>query len=103
MTDAAAPPKKRFAFKKAAWQTAPKPEGEEKEDMFSHSNEFRDIIADQTQRRNEEKKKAEEARKKKAEEERERKRRKVTDELQERAPGSGSASSARSDRLSSIG
>ncbi|KAF2684763.1 hypothetical protein K458DRAFT_431068 [Lentithecium fluviatile CBS 122367] len=105
MTDsaagAAAPRKKRFAFKKAAWQTAPKADRKEETDMFSHSNEFRDIVAEQTQRKHEEKKKAEESRKRKLDEERERKRRKVSTELHEKIPGSGSASSARGSRLSS--
>lgn len=107
MTDtaasAAAPPKKRFTFKKAAWQTAPKTEGKEAQDMFSHSNEFRDIVAEQTQRKNEEKKKAEETRKRKVDEERERKRRKVSNEVQEKMPESRSASLALGGRLSSRG
>ncbi|KAF9730470.1 hypothetical protein PMIN02_002020 [Paraphaeosphaeria minitans] len=79
---AAAQPKRRaFGFKKAAWQTAPK---KDEQDMFSHSNEFQDIAAEQAKRQ-EEKKKAEEAQKQKAEEERHRKRRKVSVESDEEA------------------
>jgi hypothetical protein len=108
MTDSAAgaapPPKKKFTFKKAAWQTAPQAEEKEQVDIFSHSNEFRDIVAEQTRRKEEEKKKkAEEARKRKADEERERKRQRVSTEAHERIPGSGSANSTRESRLSSKG
>lgn len=73
---AAAPKKRTFGFKKAAWQTAPK---KDEQDMFSHSNEFQDIVAEQAKRQ-EDKKKAEEAlkQKQKAEEERNGKKRKVT-------------------------
>ncbi|OAG00557.1 uncharacterized protein CC84DRAFT_1129363 [Paraphaeosphaeria sporulosa] len=103
MTDptdgAAAPPKRRaFGFKKAAWQTAPK---KDEQDMFSHSNEFQDIVAEQAKRQ-EEKKKAEEAQKQrqKAEEERHRKRRKVSVESDE---GVQARSSSRNHRVTSKG
>ena len=60
MTDAttgAPAPKKRSLFKRAAWQDAAK---KENEDMFSHSNEFKDIIAEENRRKEEAKRKAEE-------------------------------------------
>ena len=50
MTDAttgAPAPKKRSLFKRAAWQDAAK---KEDEDMFSHSNEFKDIVAEENRR-----------------------------------------------------
>ncbi|EOA80776.1 uncharacterized protein SETTUDRAFT_181954, partial [Exserohilum turcica Et28A] len=50
----AAPPKKRSLFKRPAWQDSPK---NEDADIFSHSNEFSDIVAEQARRREEEKKK----------------------------------------------
>jgi len=108
MTDSAAgvapPSKKKFAFKKAAWQTAPKAEETAQADIFSHSNEFQNIVDEQAKRKDEErKKKAEETRKRKADEELERKRRKMSTEAHEKTPGSGSASSARGRRLSSKG
>lgn len=65
------PKKKRFGFKKAAWQTAPTTGAQE--DMFSHSREYKDIIAEETKRKNEEKRKAEEEKQRKAEELRQRK------------------------------
>jgi hypothetical protein len=100
---APAPKKKKFAFKKAAWQTAPKSE-EKAVDLFSHSNEFRDIVADQAQRKDEERrKKADEERRRKADEERGRKRRKISTEEPENPPRSGSASSPRASRLNSKG
>ena len=97
----AAPPKKRSFFKKAAWQTKVKPEGEKDQDIFSHSNEFKDIVAEQTRRKQEEKRiKLEEKRKR--EESRERKRRRISDEAEDLKPSrSGSGSSPRSDRKES--
>ena len=106
MTDptngAAAPKKRTFGFKKAAWQTAPK---KDEQDMFSHSNEFQDIVAEQA-KREEEKRKAEEAekqkqkQKQKAEEERDRKKRKVSVEgVEEVRP----RSSPRNQRMTSKG
>jgi hypothetical protein len=109
MTDstngAAAPPKKRaFGFKKAAWQTAPKNEGQ---DMFSHSSEFQEVVAEETKRQNERKKaeeaqkrKTEETQKRKAEEARERKRRKVSIEQDEGEPA---RNSPRGDRVARKG
>ncbi|KAF3005876.1 hypothetical protein E8E13_009218 [Curvularia kusanoi] len=92
MTDAntgAPAPKKRSLFKRAAWQDAAK---KETEDMFSHSNEFKDIVAEENRRKEEEKRKQAEA-KRKAEEEEKRtqiqkqdkkgKRRKVSAEFDE--------------------
>lgn len=91
----APPPKKRSFFKKAAWQTAVKPEG----DIFSHSNEYKDIVAEEAKRRKEEKEKSEAGRKREEEEERERKRRRFSDEAAEiRVSGSGSKVSPRTGR-----
>jgi len=61
-TDTTAPapapaPKKRSLFKRAAWQDAAK---KENEDIFSHSNEFKDIVAEQDRRRDEERRRKEE-------------------------------------------
>lgn len=104
MTDATAgapPPKKRSLFKRAAWQDAAKNEGE---DIFSHSNEFKDIVAEENRRKEQEKKdQAEAKRKAEAEEKRERaerhekkgKRRKVSSDYDEPAlhrSGSGESS-----------
>jgi hypothetical protein len=44
-TSGAPAPKKRSLFKRAAWQD--KPKGED-EDIFSHRNEFTNIVAEQT-------------------------------------------------------
>lgn len=106
MTDAttgtAAPPKKRSFFKKAAWQTAAQAGEGQELDMFSHSNEFRDIIAEETRKKNEERRKVEEAHKRKAEEQRERKRRRVSLESEERqTPRRGSGSSTHGSRICS--
>lgn len=64
-TDAPAP-RKRSLFKRAAWQDAAKKEGE---DMFSHSNEFKDIVAEESRQREEDKRKHAEAKRKAEEEE----------------------------------
>lgn len=64
MTDAtkgAPAPKKRSLFKRAAWQDAAK---KEDVDIFSHSNEFKDIIAEESRRKEEEKRKQAEAKRK---------------------------------------
>jgi hypothetical protein len=102
MTDskngAAAPPKKRtFGFKKAAWQTAPQNDGQ---DMFSHSSEFQEVVAEETKRQHErkeaeeaQKRKMEEAQKREAKEARERKRRKVSIEQDEGVPARSSPQS----------
>ena len=105
MTDttdgATAPPKKRFGFKKAAWQTAPKTEAQ---DMFSHANEFKDVIAEETRRKLEAKKKTEQMQKRKVREEHESKRRKVSiDQEEEKLRGSGPTSSPRAQRLARRG
>lgn len=90
MPDAAAPPKKHSFFKKAAWQVAEKTEGEGTKDLFSHSSEFKDIVAEQQarlqkekQEREEEERNKREAKRKKQKDEHERKRRKVSNELDE--------------------
>ncbi|KAH6612528.1 ubiquitin-2 like Rad60 SUMO-like-domain-containing protein [Boeremia exigua] len=70
MTDAtigAPAPKKRSLFKRAAWQDAAK---KENEDIFSHSNEFKDIIAEENRTKEEEKRKQAEAKRKAEAEER---------------------------------
>jgi hypothetical protein len=69
MTDAAGapPPKKRSLFKRAAWQDAAK---KENEDIFSHSNEFKDIVAEENRRKEEERRKQNEAKRKTEEEQR---------------------------------
>jgi hypothetical protein len=110
MTDAtpgatAAPPKKRSFFKKAAWQTKVKPEGEKEQDIFSHSKEFSDVVAEQAKRKQQEKKLKEEEKKRKHEEERERKRRRISDEVVEDSKPlkSGSRSSPRTNRKESKG
>ncbi|KAI8935771.1 hypothetical protein NX059_007291 [Plenodomus lindquistii] len=104
MTDptATAPaPKKRSLFKRAAWQDAPKKEGE---DIFSHSNEFKDIVAEQNRRREEEKRKEEaEAKEKKAaipRESKSKRRRVSTEEAKPAHAKSESGSPARDRRPS---
>lgn len=96
-------------FKRAAWQDAAKEEG----DIFSHSNEFNDIVAEEKRRKEEAKKKHEEA-KRQAEEERKRelgekqekkgKRRKVSSDYDEPIlPRSSSGDSKRTNILESKG
>ncbi|KAF2794040.1 hypothetical protein K505DRAFT_304698 [Melanomma pulvis-pyrius CBS 109.77] len=98
-----APPKKRSLFKKAAWQTAAKPEDKER-DMFSHSNTFNDIIADEARRKREAKQKVQATKKRKPEEGAASKRRKVSTDVDElRLPGSGSGSSARASQTGRTG
>jgi hypothetical protein len=103
MTDAtegaaAPPPKKRSFFKKAAWQTEAKADPGKEEDMFSHSNEFRDIVNEEKQRKKREKLLAEDKRKPKPKEH-DRKRRKVSPHNEDsKEPKSGSGSSPRSCR-----
>ncbi|KAH8726290.1 ubiquitin-2 like Rad60 SUMO-like-domain-containing protein [Phaeosphaeriaceae sp. PMI808] len=78
MTDAsqgAPAPKKRSFFKRAAWQDAPT---KDSENMFSHANEFGNIVAEQNKREEEKRAKAEEERKRKQADHEERKRRKVS-------------------------
>jgi len=100
----APPPKKRSLFKRAAWQDSPPDD----EDIFSHSKDFKHIVAQQ-KRYDAEKKEAE--RKKKAEEGRERKRKfaatddrkrsKVAHEGEGMLPGSASGSSPRANEACS--
>lgn len=82
-------PKKRSLFKRAAWQDAAK---DETGDMFSHANEFQDIVAEQAKRRQEEEQAAEKERQRRQEARREKKRRKVSTEAHE-APVAGLARS----------
>ncbi|KAF2185121.1 hypothetical protein K469DRAFT_632940 [Zopfia rhizophila CBS 207.26] len=91
----AAPPKKRSFFKKSSWQSQVKGEGEREKDIFSHSSDYRDIIAEQARRKKEAQARKEEEKRRKENEERERKRRKVSVELgeQPRLPSSGSRGS----------
>ncbi|KAF1845809.1 uncharacterized protein K460DRAFT_417004 [Cucurbitaria berberidis CBS 394.84] len=81
-------PKKRSFFKRAAWQDAAKKEGE---DMFSHANEFKDMVAEQDRHREEVERKAESERHHKQAGQRQGKRRKVSLESEESiVSGSGS-------------
>ena len=69
MTDATtgvAPPKKRSLFKRPAWQDTSK---DDDADIFSHSNEFSDIVADEARRRAQQKQQEDEERKKKKKQE----------------------------------
>jgi hypothetical protein len=94
-------PKKRSLFKRAAWQDAPKKEGEG-EDMFSHANEFKNIVAQQNKREEEKRRKANEERKRRQNGQVDRKRRKVSSDHDEPIlPWSGSGSSTRETRISS--
>jgi hypothetical protein len=98
-TTSVALPKKRSLFKRAAWQDAPK---KENEDIFSHSNEFPDIVAAQTKRKAEERKNVEAPKQRKNSEPHDRKRRRISNDDEERAlPKSASSSRARPSRTSS--
>ncbi|CAI6341574.1 unnamed protein product [Periconia digitata] len=82
-TAAPPPKKKKFTFNRAKWQTqAPKAEDEPEVDIFSHSNDFEDIIAEEARQKLEAKKKAEAARKRKADELRSRAKRKASEEAE---------------------
>ncbi|KAF2003465.1 hypothetical protein P154DRAFT_520076 [Amniculicola lignicola CBS 123094] len=105
MTEPDAPPKKRSFFKKAAWQKV-KGEGEKEKDIFSHSSEFKDVIAEEARRIQKEKEqelarkekerlRKEERRKAKEEEEQESKRRKVSEEAYAGVSSGGSGNSRR--------
>lgn len=97
-TTSAPAPKKRSLFKRAAWQDAPKQDG----DIFSHSNEFNDIVAEQNRRREEEKRKDDRVRQRKNSEPREKKRRRVSTENEKPSlPKGESSSSARADKTTS--
>jgi hypothetical protein len=88
-TSVAPPPKKRSLFKRAAWQDAPK---KDNEDIFSHSNEFPDMMAAQNKRKSAEKREAEASRQRKASEPHDRKRRRISNEGEQAAlPKSGSS------------
>jgi hypothetical protein len=93
-TKGAPAPKKRSLFKRAAWQDTPHTEGEG-EDMFSHANEFQNIVAEQNKREAEKRKKAAEERKRKHDGMADRKRRKVSVDHNEpvlpKSGGSGSS------------
>ncbi|KAF1830001.1 hypothetical protein BDW02DRAFT_123398 [Decorospora gaudefroyi] len=92
-------PKKRTLFKRAAWQDAPNKEGD---DIFSHSNEFNDIVAEQARRRAEEKRKEDATRKRKNSEPYEKKRRRISAEEEEPALSkTGSSSKAQGSRTGS--
>lgn len=69
--------------------------------MFSHSNEFQDIVAEQQRREEEKKERAEASRKRKQDQQQEKKRRKVSNELESTLTNSGSASSDRVSRAES--
>ncbi|KAJ4987209.1 hypothetical protein SVAN01_07361 [Stagonosporopsis vannaccii] len=66
-TKGASAPRKRSLFKRAAWQDAAK---KENEDIFSHSNEFKDLIAEENRRKEEERKQQAEAKRKAEEQQR---------------------------------
>ncbi|KAF2710285.1 hypothetical protein K504DRAFT_405319 [Pleomassaria siparia CBS 279.74] len=74
-TGVAAPPRKRGLFKKR--QPEAKSESAQR-DMFSHSNTFEDIVAEQAKRTRDAKEKVQAAKKRKTEEENDRKKRKVS-------------------------
>ncbi|KAF2832238.1 hypothetical protein CC86DRAFT_280471 [Ophiobolus disseminans] len=98
--DSAPPPKKRSLFKRAAWQDAPKTDGEG-DDMFSHANEFDKIVAEENRLAEEKRRKAHE-RKRKHDGQADRKQRKVSSDHDEPIlPRSGSGSAARATRISS--
>jgi hypothetical protein len=98
-THTATAPKKRSLFKRAAWQDAPKSEGD---DIFSHSKDFQSIVAQQSQAQDEKRRRAAEERAQKHAAPTERKRRKLSSEHDEPAlPGSRSGSSARPGRTGS--
>ncbi|KAF1942700.1 hypothetical protein EJ02DRAFT_421887 [Clathrospora elynae] len=97
-TNASAPAPKRRIFKRAQWQDAPKQEGH---DMFSHSNEFKDVVAEENRRRDEDRRKEEAARQRKQSEPRERKRRRVSNDDEAKPAKCGSSSKARTSSTSS--
>ncbi|KAJ5064710.1 ubiquitin-2 like Rad60 SUMO-like-domain-containing protein [Bipolaris maydis] len=84
-TPSAAPPKKRSLFKRPAWQDSPK---DDDADIFSHSNEFADIIADEARRRAEEKKQEETRRTRKHSQPRDSKRRRTSNPDDKKATAS---------------
>jgi hypothetical protein len=87
--------KKRSIFKRAAWQDAPKSD----DDIFSHSREFNDIVAEQARLQREDRRKEEEERRRKHLEPHERKRRRTSDDAKASTPlQSASGSEARPAR-----
>jgi hypothetical protein len=93
-TQAAPAPKKRSLFKRAAWQDSPK--AEDDDDIFSHSKDFQNIVAQQNNAQAEKRREAEEGRKRKQADHTDRKRRKVSSDSDEPAlPGNGSGGSER--------
>jgi len=102
-SEAVPPPKKRTFFKKAAWQTAAKPEKEK--DIFSHADTFKDIVAEEAKRKREAKEKAQAVKKRNPEDAGTRKKRKVSqDEDELKLPGNGGPESpSRTGRMGSVG
>jgi hypothetical protein len=103
-TPGAPAPKKRSLFKRAAWQDKPKAENE---DIFSHSNEFTNIVAEQTRLKAEKRlQRLKEKEKEKQAGQADRKRRKVSNDHDEQnydtsaLSGSGTGGSARASRTS---
>jgi hypothetical protein len=103
-TPGAPAPKKRSLFKRAAWQDKPKAENE---DIFSHSNEFTNIVAEQTRLKAEKRlQRLKEKEKEKQAGQADRKRRKVSNDHDEQKydtsalSGSGTGGSARASRTS---
>jgi hypothetical protein len=81
-----APARKRTFFKKAAWQTK-KDADETDRDIFSHSNTFREIVAEEKRRKEEQKRREAEEKKRKRDENHQRKRRRISSEQEnERSP-----------------
>ena len=94
IAEVVAPLKKRSFFKKAAWQT--KVKADPNQDLFSHSNEFKDIIAEEHRRKEEDRKKKVEEKQRKADEERAQKRRRVSIEHEDLGQPVGRSSSSTS-------
>ncbi|KAF2259847.1 hypothetical protein CC78DRAFT_536815 [Lojkania enalia] len=84
-----APPKKRSFFKKAAWQTAVKPEDSKDKDIFSHSNEYKDIVAEEARRKKERQARHEEQKRKEDEQRRHKRQRLSSEEPDIKSPASG--------------
>jgi hypothetical protein len=92
-------PKKRSLFKRAAWQDAPR---NDEEDMFSHSKDFKNIVAEQNRIAAEERRKAEQDRARKQATRGDSKRRKVSTDHDDTAlPDGGADSSSRTARTGS--
>ena len=107
MTEATSvPKKKKFGFKKAAWQTDAPAAGKD-DDMFSHSRDFAAIVADQAKRnkakREEEKEKAEAERRRKADEQQRKKKRRKTAAEEGEDVGRGASGDVRRGRTNNNG